>query len=253
VAALDWLTVRPIAHRGFHNAEAGRIENTLSAVVAAVEHNFAIEVDLAVTADDRVVAFHDDTLERLTESSGRVDTKDLATLKSVRFRAGKDRIPTLEDILDQVDGRVPLALELKSSATGDRRLETSVAAALSTYTGPVAVMSFDPGSMRAMRSLAPALPRGMIADRFSREHAAHMPSPVRFGLRHLLTAPWVGPQFVAYCIDALPASAPLALRHFFGLPLLTWTVRTEAHRRMAREWADQIIFEGFDPDTEPLK
>jgi glycerophosphoryl diester phosphodiesterase len=252
MAAPDWLTARPIAHRGFHDADAGRIENTMAAVVAAIEHDFAIELDLAVTTDDRVVAFHDDTLDRLTESTGRVDAMDLAALKAARFRGTRDRIPTLEDILDQVDGRVPLVLELKSSWGSDRRLERSVAAALSTYSGPVAVMSFDPGAMRAMRGLAPALPRGLIADRFDSEHAAAMPLPARFGLRHLLAAPFVGPSFVAYSIAALPASAPLALRHFFGLPLLTWTVRTEAHRRTAGEWADQIIFEGFDPDTDKL-
>jgi glycerophosphoryl diester phosphodiesterase len=62
-------------------------------------------------------------------------------------------------------------------------------------------------------------------------------------------APAVLPSFVSYDVGALPASPPLALRHFFGLPLLTWTVRTARDRETAKAWADQIIFEGFDPDA----
>ena len=68
-----WLTARPIAHRAFHDRAGGRIENTLSAVTAAIEHDFAIEVDLQLTDDEEAIVFHDDTLERLSEAKDRVD------------------------------------------------------------------------------------------------------------------------------------------------------------------------------------
>ncbi len=67
---LDWLTARPIAHRGYHDRAQRRIENTLPAAEAAIAHNFAIECDLQATADGRVVVFHDDVLDRLTEPTG---------------------------------------------------------------------------------------------------------------------------------------------------------------------------------------
>ncbi|MEO8668879.1 MAG: glycerophosphodiester phosphodiesterase, partial [Bauldia sp.] len=67
-------------------------------------------------------------------------------------------------------------------------------------------------------------------------------------LRHLLAAAVVAPQFIAFDVSALPADAPLLLRHVFRMPLLTWTVRTPADRATAGRWADQIIFETFDPD-----
>lgn len=251
MAAADWLTARPIAHRGFHDAGAGRLENTLPAFAAAIDRNFSIETDLHVTTDNRVVAFHDNTLDRLTDATGDIAGKDLATLKAAKFKHSKERIPTFEEILDLVDGRVPLVLEMKDSHRADGRLENAVAFALSTYSGPVVVMSFDPTVLRIMRSVAPAIPRGMLADRFEGEGAPSSPL-LRTAFRHLLPAPYVMPQFIAYGIKALPASAPLTLRHFFGLPLLTWTVRTAAERRLAHEWADQIIFEGFDPDHDPL-
>jgi glycerophosphoryl diester phosphodiesterase len=249
MSRLDWLTARPIAHRGYHDAKAGRIENTLPAAAAAVERNFAIECDLQITADDRVVVFHDETLDRLTEASGRVDGASLAELKAARFKDGVARIPTLEELLDLVDGRVPLLVELKSRWAGDRRLESAVAASLSTYSGPVAVMSFDPASMTTMRRLAPNLPRGLTADDFRRHVWPTLSTPARIANRYLLSLPYVLPSFVAYGVAALPAAAPMALRRFFGLPLLAWTVRTNAERARARRWADQIIFEGFDPDA----
>ena len=131
-----WLTARPIAHRGYHAAADGRIENTLSAVRAALEHRFAIEVDLQLTADGAVVVFHDETVDRLLAASGRVDSYSLAALRALPFRAGvADHVPTLDELLETVAGSVPLVIELKSEFTGDRRLEAAVAPILSRYRG----------------------------------------------------------------------------------------------------------------------
>ena len=55
------------------------------------------------------------------------------------------------------------------------------------------------------------------------------------------------PQFIAYSVKDLPAALPLATRHLFGMPLLTWTVRSITDRQRAARWADQMIFEGFRP------
>ena len=252
MAAPEWLTARPIAHRGFHHRAARRIENTLPAAAAAVEHRFAIECDLQLTADGRVVVFHDRTLDRLTEATGKIDEKTLAEARAARFRESDARIPTLEELLDLVDGRVPLVIELKSAWTADRRLEQAVAPLLATYSGPAAVMSFDPASMAAMRRLAPNLPRGLIADHFDDgPDWGHLSAARRFALRHLLAAATVAPQFISYGIKALPANAPLLLHHF-GMTLITWTVRTREDWAKARQYVDQITFETFDPDATPM-
>ena len=249
MSELDWLTARPIAHRGYHDRSAGRIENTLPAAEAAIAHNFAIECDLQPTADGRIVVFHDDELDRLTDASGPVTTRTLANLRAVRLRDSDAGIPTLEELLDLVDGRVPLIIELKSLWDGNRRLEQAVAPILADYTGPAAVMSFDPGSMVAMRRLAPSLPRGLTADAFANgPDWGHLSWPARFALRHLLAAATVWPHFVSFGIDDLPASAPLMARHL-GIPLICWTIRTPADREKARLYTDQITFEGFDPDA----
>ena len=166
MSALEWLTRRPVAHRGLHDAARGVVENTASAVQAAIDAGYAIEVDLQLTADGEAVVFHDDTLERLTRAAGRLIDLELRTVQAAPFRAGGDRIQTLGELLDQVAGRATLVIELKSQWDTVGPLESRVARLLSTYRGPVAVMSFDTRSMAAMREIAPGITRGIVAERF---------------------------------------------------------------------------------------
>lgn len=246
MAALDWLIERPVAHRGLHGN--GLIENTLGAARAAAAANYAIEVDLLLTADQEVVVFHDDTLERLTDTTGPVAARTLAELKQVSIRGSDERIPTLQELLSDIDGRTPLVLELKSAWDGDDRLTARTAEILKSYSGPVAAMSFDPDVLLFLQKYAPLLPRGIVAERWYDDSDSTGLSPSRkFALGNLLHLPRTKPHFVAYSIGDLPSTAPLIARYLFGMKLLTWTVRTENDRHKARRWANQIIFEGFRP------
>lgn len=241
-----WLTERPIAHRGYHDRAAGRIENTLSAARAAIDRGFPVECDVHLTRDDAVVVFHDEMLDRLSDAAGPVRGKSLAQLRSVRLLGTDDTIPTLPEICEIVAGRVPLIVEIKSLTSGEPNLAKRVAETLSGFPGPFAVMSFDPKVLNIIRPLAPALPLGMLAYRFDSDDSRHLSPLARLALRHLMLAPFTRPDFIAYEVSALPANAPLLLRHI-GLPLLTWTVRTREERLIADRYADQMIFEGFDP------
>jgi glycerophosphoryl diester phosphodiesterase len=119
---------------------------------------------------------------------------------------------------------------------------------LASYRGPAAVMSFDPDMIEAVRIVAPALPRGIVAERHY-DHAEwdRLPAASKTRLAWLMHAPRTRPQFIAYGVKDLPAVVPLVARWVFGLPLLTWTVRSEADRAVAARWADQTIFEGWRP------
>jgi glycerophosphoryl diester phosphodiesterase len=245
---LDWLTARPIAHRGLHDAAAGVIENTGTAFTAAITCGFGIETDLQISADGEARVHHDDALGRLTEGSEPLAAMNAAAIGAARFKAATDRILTLGELCDLVAGRVPLVIELKSRFDGDLRLAGRAAEVLADYTGPAAVMSFDPALIAAVRRLAPWLPRGIVAERhFTHYEWDALSATDKFRLAFLLHAPRTRPQFVAYAIRDLPAVAPLIARHGFGLPLLTWTVRSEADRLRAGRFADQMIFEGFRP------
>jgi len=245
---LDWLTARPIAHRGLHDAAAGIIENTAAAVRAAVAAGYGIEVDLQISADGEAMLHHDDVLGRLVDGEGRLDQLTAAELKRVPFRGSTERMLTLGELCELVGGRATLLLELKSRFDGDGRLPARVASLLSGYTGPVAPMSFDPVQLNVLRQKAPRLPRGIVAAKY-RPHPYwdQMPPWLRYGMGSLLPALTARPHFVAYAVDNLPAFAPSLARHILCLPLVTWVVRTEVERQRAARYADQIIFEGFRP------
>jgi len=242
---LSWLTAQPIAHRGLHGGAI--VENTLAAADAAAAANYGIECDIQLTADDEPVVFHDDTLDRLTVAAGPLAARTLADLKGISFRDGGGRIPTLAEFLAGVAGRTPILIELKSRWDGNTRIAERAAAVLADYRGPFALMSFDPWLVRTLRLIAPALPRGIVAERYYDDPGWSLTPVQKFGLGNLLHIGQTRPHFVAYWVRDLPALAPLFARNVLGMPLLTWTVRTPAERTRAARWADQMIFEGFRP------
>jgi glycerophosphoryl diester phosphodiesterase len=249
--------VRPIAHRGLHDAAAGRIENTLPAFEAALAGGYGIECDLQPAADATPMVFHDFRLDRLTSATGPIMGQSLPALRQARFPAAAGgeavRIPTFGELLDLVAGRVPLLVEVKSDwSEADPDFLARIAAIASGYRGPLALMSFDPAVMLALRRLAPAIPRGIVAGSYkpvpgNAWYADVLGARERFLLRHLLRAIPTRPSFIAYHVAALPTLATTIARRLFGLPLFTWTVRTQADRAIAAREADAPIFEGYRP------
>jgi glycerophosphoryl diester phosphodiesterase len=245
---LDWLTARPIAHRGLHDPTQGLIENTAGAVRAAIAAGYGIEVDVQLSGDGEAMVYHDDTLGRLTEGEMRLDCLSAAELKRVSFRNTSDRMMTLGDLCDLVGARTTILIELKSRFDGDMRLANRVAEVLSPYSGPATPMSFDPWQIKALRHKARSLACGIVAAKY-RPHPYWdlMPAWMRHGMGYLLTALAAQPQFVAYAAADLPALAPMVARRLFRLPLLAWTIRSDTERQRALHWADQVVFEGFKP------
>jgi glycerophosphoryl diester phosphodiesterase len=142
--APDWLTARPIAHRGLHDLARGIVENMPGAIEAAIAGNFAIEVDIQLSGDGEAMVHHDDALGRLTDGSGKLIEKTAAELKAIAFKDTPERMMTLADLCARVAGRVPLVIEVKSRFDGDRKLVKRMAEVLENYSGPVVGMSFDP-------------------------------------------------------------------------------------------------------------
>ncbi|HMA73833.1 MAG TPA: glycerophosphodiester phosphodiesterase family protein [Xanthobacteraceae bacterium] len=245
---LSWLTARPIAHRGLHDCAQGIVENTASAAAAAIAGNYGIEADLQISADDEAMVYHDDALGRLTDGAGALRDMPAAALKRVPFRATADRMMTLGDLLDLVAGRTTLVIELKSRFDSDLRLATRTAAVLARYHGPVAVMSFDPALIVALRRIAPHVVRGIAAGRRCPPLVwGYLSSAQRLELTFFLHGWKSRPAFLAFRVDDLAAIAPRAARLMVGLPLLTWTARAAQDRATAARFADQMIFEGFRP------
>ncbi|HKG75904.1 MAG TPA: glycerophosphodiester phosphodiesterase family protein [Beijerinckiaceae bacterium] len=249
MTAPAWLTARPIAHRGLHDRTAGVVENTLSAAEAAVAAGYAIECDVQDTADGEAVVFHDFTLDRLTPERGLVRERRAAELTGIAIGGTQDRIPTLATVLDRIAGRVPLVIEIKSRFDGDLTLTRRTVEVVSAYDGPVALKSFDPAVVTAVRQLAPDVPRGVVAEsRYEHPEWDKLDAGTKHALANLLHFDETRPDFLSWRVGDLPCAAPFLCRRLAGLPVTTWTVRTEDDRQRAASHADQMVFEGFRPD-----
>ncbi len=241
---LDWLTARPIAHRGLHDLSAGIVENTVSAFAAALDRGYAIECDLQLSGDGEAMVFHDPWLERLMRANGMVNRFLASELVDMPFRTGGDRMQRLAELFEQVDGEVPLVLELKSHWDGDLALARRVCKLASGYAGPVAIMSFDPVQMAVFRDEAPALPRGLVADLFEAEDWPMLDEEQRHFLAGYRPIERIEPDFMSIGLKALGSDKANRFRST-GRPTICWTVKSPEIAEQCLSLCDQITFEGF--------
>jgi glycerophosphoryl diester phosphodiesterase len=242
-----WLTARPFAHRGLHDRGIGRVENTLPAVEAAMKINYGVEVDLQLSDDNEVMVFHDSILERLTLGRGPLRGLSRRELQKLKLRESDATIPSLAELLDHVDGDVPLLLEMKSENAPKGILESRTARLLHAYKGQFAVMAFSASTVAWFLHHAPMFVRGQLARGYREGSKTFASRAERFARRHVLTAFEGRPHFIGYEVRALPRAAGVHVARALGLPVLAWTVRNEEDRKIASQYADNIIFENFLP------
>lgn len=234
---LSWLTERPIAHRGFHDMNKTRWENTLSAFDAAIARGYAIECDVHLSSDRVPVVIHDDSLQRLAGRDGFVWQRTAAELGTMKVGGTDDHFPTLQETLDLVAGKVPLVVELKGIPGHDQWLVEAVGNVLKRYKGKVAVMSFDHWLIRDFARYMPGIPGGLTA--YGRDNQlieAHFSM-----LAHDIA-------FTSYAAGDLPNPFVSFVRDRLKMPVITWTIRDQPAIDLTFQHADQMTFEGFEPD-----
>ncbi len=251
MVAFDRATfVKSIAHRGLHNKATALIENTTPAFEAGLAAGFGVECDLQPAADGTPYVFHDETLDRLMDFKGRIDGRMPADIAKLTYRGSSERILSFAAFLELAGGRGPLLVEIKSEWTPPRKdfLQKIATLALG-YKGPLALMSFDPDVMATVAVLAPGIPRGIVSGTYAGPgwQVETLGAERAERLTHLLESRAAAPSFYAYDVNALPTAVMRYAREVQGLPLFTWTVRTAADRKVAKQWADAAIFEGEAP------
>lgn len=233
---VSWLKSRPIAHRGLHDMNRACWENTLSAFEKAAAGGYAIECDVHLSSDGVPVVIHDSDLQRLTGETGHVWERTAKALGGIPIGGTIDRIPTLASLLEAIDGRVPLIVELKGTVGHDANLIEAVAALLGRYRGEAAIMSFDHWLVRDFDKKAPGIASGLTAcgraDRELEQHYSMLAYPI---------------SFVSFAWVDLPNRFITLVREKLNMPVVTWTVRDERGLEATRLHADQITFEGFEP------
>jgi glycerophosphoryl diester phosphodiesterase len=242
--ALDWLMAKPIAHRGLHKKAEGIIENTSSAFAGAIAGNYAIECDLQISSDGEAMVFHDEKLDRLTEATGLLRARSAKDLQAVALKNSSDTMQTLGELLDQVNGRVSLVIELKSHWDGKVDLAMRALDVLSHYHGPYCLMSFDPDLVAAVAEHSPSTIRGITADRTVHPDYNQLPVNRRLDMQLFRHLEKTRPHFVSFYFRDLPYAPVQAIRAA-GHPIISWTIRSKEQETIARRYSDQITFEGY--------
>ena len=245
-----WLVNRTIAHRGLHDERLP--ENSLGAFRAAVEKGYAIETDLQLTADGVIVVFHDEKMKRMTGRELVINDCMYDEIKDIPLIGGENEyIPTLEQLLETVDGKVPLLIEIKTHENIGS-LEAPLTERLRRYNGKFAVQSFNPFIVKWFRKNAPEFVRGQLAAFFDAEFGNGVRAWLqRRVLRNCMLNGICGAQFTSYDTKGIKRKRLLRIKK--KMPVLMWTVRTPERLESCKGYFDNIIFEDFLPPVELSK
>ncbi|MBN1955403.1 MAG: glycerophosphodiester phosphodiesterase [Anaerolineae bacterium] len=232
-----------VAHRG---ASGSAPQNTLAAFRRAVELGAdGVELDVHLSADGVPVVIHDFAVENTTDGSGRVADLPLAALQELDAGAWFDatfsgeRIPTLEQVLDDAGPRLLVNVELKALDGVDRGLEAVVAAVVERRGVPERLLfsSFEPQALCRMQRLAPHIPRALL----------YGPAPLsiltflRARRRRELKLAGVSPHW------SLLRPAAVRRAHARGRRVTAWTVDEPQRMRRLVAWGVDAIITNY-PD-----
>lgn len=199
---------------------------------SALACGYPIELDVQYLSDSRVAVFHDSYLSRMTEQTGSIMSRSSDEVSKIKLLNTDQTIPLLEDVLDLINGSVPVIVELKSRKSIGR-FEHQVYKLLSQYKGEFAVESFNPLSMKWYKENAPEFLRGLLSG---------------FLGRGRLFAKLSKPHFLVCDIRYLP-STPISTLRAKGYPVIGYTAKSKFDYERVAEYCDNIIFEGFLPGT----
>ena len=233
----SWLFTTPIAHRGLHTEEIP--ENSLSAYENAIKNGYPIEIDIRLIDDGNIIVFHDEKLARMTNHDGYACNLKTADLDSIRLGKTDEKIPTFEQLLEFINGRTPILIEIKNEGKIGQ-LEHKAIEMLRSYNGEYAVQSFNPYSIEYFKNKAPDITRGILSSFFTDTDLAFYK---KFILKRMLLNSQANPDFVSYDHTALPNKYVTKTK----LPTLAWTLKSNSDMEKVLPYCDNIIFEGFIP------
>jgi len=233
---------RPIAHRGLHNKEVP--ENSMAAFSKAIENNYSIELDVHLSKDGIPVVFHDESLERMTGSRGKVSQYILSSLKKLTLEETEERIPTLNEVLEFVDGRVPIIVELKVTHHNGE-LEAQVMKSLYQYKGDFAIQSFNPLTLRWIREHYPNTVLGLLTT--SDFSSTELGLGKKKVLQYMAFAPIIRPDYIGLDYKTFNIAQYYLIKLLTHGKIIFWTIDDLKLYEESRELCDNIIFEGFIP------
>ena len=231
---------RNIAHRGLYSKDQNVPENSLPAFQKAREQGYGVELDVQLSKDGKVVVFHDDDLKRACGIQANVKDLSYSSLRRLKLFQTEERIPLFQEVLQVLQGEVPLVVELKTGEK-NRQLCKKTVEILKSYSGPVCIESFNPLIVSWFRHHAPQYLRGQLAQQPEEYEKSGIPKIGGILLGNTLLNFWAGPEFIAYRIGKKPFLVKTA--ELFGAIPVAWT----SHHRRHEKGNDFVIFEHYLP------
>lgn len=241
----NWL----YAHRGLHDNDTDAPENSLKAFQKAVDAGFGIELDIQLTKDKIPVVFHDYSLKRICNVDGNVADYTYEELQQFTLCNSKERIPKLEEVLQLVNGRVPLIVEFKMEET-DLSLCPIADELLNAYPGVYCMESFNPLAVWWYRKNRPQVVRGQLSQAFLKEE--EYKGKLYFALQHLLLNFLSKPDFVAYNHKHYNMLSRRICRNLYKNTAVAWTIKSEQELAEAKKYFELFIFDSFVPKYDKL-
>ena len=239
------LTGWDYAHRGLYDNEHGIPENSMAAFRRAVDKGYGIELDVHLTADNQLVVFHDDTLTRMCGMNKKISSFLYSDLMQLRLLGTEEGIPLFKDVLELIDGKVPLIIELKVDGSNQNLLCPLVWQLLSRYKGNYCIESFHPFVLQWFKRHEPQVVRGQLSCNFFKENP-HC-DIVLFLMSNLMTNFFTHPDFIAYKYLDLDNPAVIYNRKLFHIMTVVWTIPGKPTYDRFKNKVDVMIFEGFEP------
>lgn len=237
----SWLTDMPIAHRGLHNDIYP--ENTIAAFKHAIEKGYPIELDVQLISDGTVVVFHDDDIYRLVNVKKKVKDLTPDDLKKYTIKNSDQHIPTFNEVLELVDGKVPLLIEIKNEGKVGA-LEQKVIDILKDYKGKFVIQSFNPFVLSYFYKHAPHILRGQLSGSFDDFKMNFIKKAI---LRNMILNKFSKPDFINYETKKIPSKPVKKYKH---LPLLAWVVKNKEEQKRIESLGGNIVFENFEPEIK---
>lgn len=236
------------AHRGLHDSENGRPENSLSAFRAAVEHGFGAELDVHLISDGSLAVVHDSDLTRVTGLTATVEDLTAEELRLYPLKDSGEQIPLLEEVLALFEEKQPLIIELKTSGGNANALTDAVMERLDGYKGIYCIESFDPAVLLRLKERYPHVIRGQLSENFLRSAPSSLSRPLRAVMANLLTTFITKPDFIAYNWVDRDQPSLRAMKKLYNVHEVSWTVRDPELMKTLESQGVTPIFENFVPN-----
>ena len=236
------------AHRGLHNNHTEAPENSLRAFELAAMKGYGIELDVQLTKDLVPVILHDYNLKRSCKTDFKVSEHTYEELKEYKLFGSEERVPTFQEVLELVNGKVPLIIELKIPWNASA-LCTLVSENLKDYKGLYCIESFNPLGLIWYKKHAPQVIRGQLSTDFIREKIEGNKVQY-FLLKHLLLNFLAKPDFIAYHHVYKKGLSFTICRKLYRVKTVAWTIQTQEDYNNSRKYYELFIFDSFIPEDQ---